>query len=406
MNYKKVLAMATVATMTLGSSMTAFASSPTAVTTASTFTTASTTSGGELKVVGDVNYVNDKIYSIILPTSNSMKFYLDPQGLLQMTSDKASLDDLAEHTGKIVGVAAAGIVNKSSVPIDMEVKMTPSLTIGGSAATGDNKLVETQSAAQEPTDNAAITACLLAVPSAQNAYSSADNIVANYKEGALGIPLTQETKIKFRLDEAKYLVTRTGTEGSYTYDYGIDETITNNGSGQAIAFSGWLNPAADYSEFDEDSTKSSLTVDVVFTYTSTLTANETIENGKAYGWLKTSNTDLNDKAVMLHPYVSNVSATTFKAGANTGDITITYTKGDAKQLSKVLVDVGGTIFDLMAEGMTDYGTNTFGTSTTGTFVAKPALFNLFKAGDTVGLYFVFDDDTAKNVPDVIVTITE
>lgn len=66
---------------------------------------------------GSVNYTSTTVYSVTLPTTDTLSFALDPQGLTTLSS--GSVAEGSE--GLIVGTGEMVAENKSSVPIDLEV---------------------------------------------------------------------------------------------------------------------------------------------------------------------------------------------------------------------------------------------------------------------------------------------
>ncbi|MDE6700276.1 MAG: hypothetical protein K2K10_04590, partial [Acetatifactor sp.] len=76
---------------------------------------------GNLTVEGDTTYVDTTIYKVTLPTSSSLNFTLDPEGLVGFFADSANASattaenaDLSSYKGKIVGSGTETIVNESS----------------------------------------------------------------------------------------------------------------------------------------------------------------------------------------------------------------------------------------------------------------------------------------------------
>lgn len=65
-------------------------------------------------------YVPDKVLKVTLPTTNSQKFYLDPQGLIKGTADSNG-KITQQNQGEISGAAAMVATNESSVEVALEV---------------------------------------------------------------------------------------------------------------------------------------------------------------------------------------------------------------------------------------------------------------------------------------------
>lgn len=66
-------------------------------------------------IEGDVNYVNQTIYKVVLPTTSGMSFTLDPQGLASLDKEGNTYD--AGEAGKIISTGTMTAENMSSVDV-------------------------------------------------------------------------------------------------------------------------------------------------------------------------------------------------------------------------------------------------------------------------------------------------
>lgn len=89
-------------------------------------------------IEGGSVYIDTEVYNVVLPTTATMKFYLDPQGLTSMDEDGNIADD---KKGQIVAnTASMSAINKSSVPVGLE--MSYAVTGGGISVKNDATSVD------------------------------------------------------------------------------------------------------------------------------------------------------------------------------------------------------------------------------------------------------------------------
>ncbi len=264
MKRKSIFALMLAMVMTMGSTMTVLADP---------FTGEEETTGTTVTGEGDVEYVNTKIISVTLPTSESLRLTIDPQGISALANGAtASKEDLANAAGLITGTSKAVVTNCSSVPVKVSVKLKGS---------GDATFVTTTAAVEKaPADGSKEENVLLyALPSSVDVGNSADNYVASTK----GVTISStETTVNFVLDAATYNYSK-DVSGNASYALKTGET----GHGTAIAFEGLVNTKADWSDYVKDTSPSTIGMTAVFTYTSTLTASDVADSteGAPYGMM-------------------------------------------------------------------------------------------------------------------------
>jgi hypothetical protein len=71
---------------------------------------------------GTVTTLNTEIYNVILPTSDSIAFNVDPYGLLTLEAG-STLEDVVSGAAGTVTSSATAVVNKSSVGIDVGIQV-------------------------------------------------------------------------------------------------------------------------------------------------------------------------------------------------------------------------------------------------------------------------------------------
>lgn len=78
--------------------------------------------GGTITGTGTVTTLETEIYNLVLPTSKSIDFQVDPYGILNLAPD-TNLSEVVSNAAGTVTSSATAIINKSSVPIDVSVEI-------------------------------------------------------------------------------------------------------------------------------------------------------------------------------------------------------------------------------------------------------------------------------------------
>jgi len=71
---------------------------------------------------GNVTTLETKIYNVVLPTSDSIDFNVDPYGLTELEGE-VSLDQLILSAGGMVTSSATAVINKSSMPLNISMEL-------------------------------------------------------------------------------------------------------------------------------------------------------------------------------------------------------------------------------------------------------------------------------------------
>lgn len=382
MKSKQIMAMALAATMVAGSSLTAFASSaPTPVTTPSGSATGTAT--------GSISTVDKNQVKVVLPTSAILTFSLDPQGLLGMTGDSATFDELQDSAGLIIGQSAVGIINKSTIPIKMSVELTAK-----DSATTSGIFVKTKEDAVGSAAASNARICLYALPGYKNAYKDGDDLAGNYVPGTTALALKDSVQtVDFVLDAADYVINRTGTAPAYTYSYDL-ATTADNGVGAALKLGGYVNPNFDWKDYSGSSATKHITVETVFKYDTTTATVDAMKPAHSYGfgWDKTNIAAVNAQLMQLASRCETEAAT-FSLTANdpnNKNVDMTYSLVGTDELSHVwfLNTDGVTWLDAMDPSFAEYVAHD---TTAKKFTLKKEFLSYYKAGDTVKVWLQFND---------------
>lgn len=284
---------------------------------------------------GDAYYVDTTIYDVVLPTTATLNFKMDPQGLLDLSDGTAAtLASLSANAGLIrTSVSSApSIINKSSMPI--------SLTVSLNVAVKAKKDIVMSSVSQV---NAGVSnnVVLYVVPS-KDSISQA----SAYASSGKGILLTTAAlsseaaydSIDFLLGSSTYTVSRNGA--TYTYKY------SGGATGTGFQVGGYVNKNADWSAFDGSTPTKTLGIKAVFNFKKPVGTPATISGSGIYGLVSMNGLKQVSANVTALTYVappapstpsSNDLTATVKVGSASVDIPFTYPSGATSVSSVKLV---------------------------------------------------------------------
>lgn len=205
----------------------------------------------DVTLSSDISYVNMSKYTqVLLPTSNTIAFALDPQGLSSMTTNSADTDTVTGSAGKIVSRGEVSIVNYSYYPLKAKV----SLYI---TDTGDASLVNTVSGINSDTEK---KICLTVTPSStQTAVSTrSSNLVTGtkslgYTPSDIQIPVmgtapSNADNISFVLSGADYdLSKEENNSGDITFK--AERDLAGDYGTATFKIGGAINKNADWSRY-------------------------------------------------------------------------------------------------------------------------------------------------------------
>ena len=220
-------------------------------------------------VTGDVNYVDMSSYAqVILPTTTTLQFALDPQGLSAMTGASATAADLAADAGKIVSAGEASIVNWGYYPIKASAKFYVT-------DNGGSEFVDTADGIDADTSK---KIHLTATPSQSSttvavATDSDDKVTgvttSGYTAASEGVAITSKAAgtangMVFALEGAEYTFAKDDSGDKPVY------TAERNPSGTCgvatFKIGGELNKNADWSAYSTAKPKT-LKLNAVFSFT-------------------------------------------------------------------------------------------------------------------------------------------
>lgn len=227
---------------------------------------------------GTITILETEIYNVVLPTDKSIDFNVDPYGILTMDPG-ATLDDVVSKAAGIVTSSATAVINKSSVPIDVNMQFYFDQSASAPASNAAVSLASldvvkagnadlylevlplsgaTLEAGVPVATGAAITPADIGVPVSNKAVTLSDTPLSftDYGQELSGVPITVTgsaasvtgTELKFSLKDVSYAydvvtggsanaVTAAAvlSEGALSYDYR---------NVYAFAITGYASPAS------------------------------------------------------------------------------------------------------------------------------------------------------------------
>lgn len=223
---------------------------------------------GNLTVEGDTTYVDTTIYKVTLPTSSSLNFTLDPEGLVGFFADTANASattaenaDLTTYKGKIVGSGSETVVNESSVPIQLTCKYyltnADGITVAANKDSWDDSqnmiLLEAVAAKKSDADTTGYVPTALATP----AVDTTNSVIA-----ISSVDPAAPSSIAFALAAAPYEFKK-GDDGSFTY-VPKDGATLDDTQHAVVSLAGFVSSDADWAALSEAQTGSKLTLNCVY----------------------------------------------------------------------------------------------------------------------------------------------
>lgn len=207
----------------------------------------------EITGEGSTEYINLEIYTVTVPTVDTLDFMLDPQGLLGIEPG-ATVDVANLKGGSIIpGPTVPKVINNSSVDLTVSIDLKGSGDANFMSKEDDDQT--TIDAVNGDTENNII---LYAVPSSVNIPLPATEYQLSTK-GYIINSTTDAITLEFVLDAADYEVTE--SNGSYTA-----EAKPGTGSGTAFQLGGYVNTKADWSDYTGANPDKTVGVSAVFSF--------------------------------------------------------------------------------------------------------------------------------------------
>lgn len=230
-------------------------------------------------ITGGGVYLDMEVYKVVLPTTSSMKFYLDPQGL-------TTLDNTNGTVGASAGTVVANqqsmsAVNKSSVPVGLKVGYKVITTSGSAIQVVDT--VNAPADVQDATDNT--VAISVEASTDTSTYtggkawtaSSGTATVDTTSGGAITADVvyaggTTENNAYYLMSEATYKAKYNGGADGDKYDsknYSFNYEA-NTGSELKLKIGGYCSKTTDWSAIAKGT--ETISLEAVFTFVKTTTA--------------------------------------------------------------------------------------------------------------------------------------
>lgn len=203
----------------------------------------------EITLDSDMSYVDMSKYTqVLLPTSSTIAFALDPQGLSSMSSDSVNADSVAASAGRIVSRGEVNIVNYSYYPLKAKV----SLYI---TDTGQSSFVNSSSDIDSDTEQ---KICLTVTPSSTKTTVLTDsrNIITGtvgYTASDSQIPVIGSTpsdanSILFVLPGADYDLSKEENKSGDIL-YNAERDLAGDYGTATFKIGGQINKNADWSQY-------------------------------------------------------------------------------------------------------------------------------------------------------------
>jgi hypothetical protein len=365
MKQKKFLALGMATVMAFSSTMMVLADDPTTAADVTDATNAENlTIGGSGQMEG---YVDKDKFIVTLPTTKTVNFKLDPQGLIKAAQSTAKLDGKAledadaskilftdpsdtttDYTKLTSKSSDITVVNKSSFDVDVTVnaKLTGLTSAAENTAPYAIKVVD--SIGENDTDTE-IAMTLTPTPgtiTGTTATPGDSGTVTNLTSSDAGVTVTE------KVDAAPAEAFKT-TYDSNGYDYVLDSSKTASTAFSTITFNlaGTVNTNADWTNFNKSSNPMSVTITYsvkkhVNSYTSTTSVSTSSLSIKLDNMPETTDFDSITVVNLKGETISWTSGSQYKYDSSSKTITIT-------SKTPVTNNAGGTMTIKYKDGHTD-----------------------------------------------------
>lgn len=318
---KMLAATLAVATMTSMMSMTAFADT----------------------IEGGTVYIDQDVYSVVLPTTASMKFYLDPQGLTTLAADGTA----GTSKGTIVGASLdMHAINKSNAPVALSASYKLEAKKNDDTAATGITIVDTLADADAITALRGSTDKKVAVSVAAVPDTSTYTTGKAWKAGASGTDITgasmttadaiyaKETagaSVDYIMDKATYTAKmKDGATDKYDPNSYEMEYTANTGTDLKLTIGGYCSEKADWSAYAKGDEK--LTLSAVFGF-------KKVDNSTA-----TSTTIKTDEIEVVPEVTPDQDVTvTFSENITATNTVITPPQGTVYSITQSDIDSGQVV---------------------------------------------------------------
>ena len=348
-------------------------------------------------VTGDVNYVDMSTYTqVILPTTKTLQFALDPQGLSAMTGDSATASDLAASAGKISSVGEASIINWGYYPIKASAKFYVT-------DNGGSEFVDTAAGIDADTSKkihltATPSSAATTVTTTNDAEGKIEDITTTgYTAAAEGVSITSKAAgtangMVFALEGAEYTFKKDTVDGKDVYS--AERNTSGTYGVGSFKIGGELNKNADWSAYSAKSPKT-LKLNAVFSFT-TITPD-------ALTYYKTSFIEPGTYNMITSnaPGATDPDAAVYYDPASGGRVQLTVGTGAAESTIKTVQFVKTTVKTKKADSAETTSTSNVGVTkytlnATGTELTLPSVAGVLKEVDKVDTTDTNNFDSASS----------
>ena len=291
---------------------------------------------------GDVSYVDlTGAYQVLVPTAETLKFALDPQGLNAMEGTSQNVDEAleGENAGAIVSNLAdatgVGIANYGYYPVKATVKLY--VTDTGASTLVDTDTDINQGTARKiyltVTPNKSDAAPTVTTPDSGNIGDAKEVASVAWDDSEKPIAITANAvkspqTMVFALNGAKYNFVKETVEGKDTFKAVFDSAATDNENiAASFRIGGKVNKNADWSVYQGAKGKK-LSLGAVFSFTSITKAEYTYLTADATKKI------VEDTNNLIADNAPELTATTFSYDAVNGG-TLALSLGTGAQESTV-----------------------------------------------------------------------
>lgn len=349
-------------------------------------------------VTGDVNYVDmSTLTQVVLPTTKTLQFALDPQGLSAISGTSASAADLAASAGKIVSNGEASIINWGYYPIKASAKFYVT-------DNGGSEFVDTAAGIDADTSKkihltVTPSSAATTVTTTNDADGKIEDITtAGYAAAAEGVAITSKAAgtangMVFALEGAEYTFKKDTVDGKDVYS--AERNTSGTYGVGSFKIGGELNKNADWSAYSAKSPKT-LKLNAVFSFT-TITPD-------ALTYYKTSFIEPGTYNMITSnaPGATDSDASVYYDPANGGRVQLTVGTGAAESTIKTVQFVKTTTKTKISDSTatttstSNVAVSKYTLNATGTELTLPSVAGVLKEVDKVDTTDTNNFDSASS----------
>lgn len=293
------------------------------------------------EISGDANYVNETVYKVTLPTTQGMKFTLDPQGLvgLQQSGSKSAAGVIS-GTGLMVAKSESSVDVKLSAKFYVTAPSTLTVTDAAVAATSTAEAIQLQIEA----DDSQMATASVTTPTAATISGTTTNVT--------GTSLSAPSEYTVTMTKVAYVTTYDAATAKFKH---IKDTSANETSYVFMGIKGTVAGKHDWSKYADGTNK--IILNAVFSFKSVDGEAIDAAGGNTYSVANGTTMSFTRK---------NVTAVAYGTAAD-GAFTAIATSNYTVNTTTKTVAIKGGIFPAAAVGKTRYIRFTYPDTTTEVF---------------------------------------